>query len=124
EDFTHKLDSRISVFADLKLFDKKIIEKINVLTNQLQDLSKNEKPVLSHTDLSREHIFLNSKGDYVGFIDLDDLRGSNKFLDLAEISKEFSEEDFEHILNGYMEVTAIDKSEMMYEFKLTRIFWF
>lgn len=121
DDLTQKLDDRLSVYMSQEMLTNSQVNKILKLVAKLEDTNNNTSTI-AHTDISYAHIFHNN-GSYTGIIDLDDIRGADKYLDLAEASMSFSDMDYKNFLQGHLSISKISKEELSNEFRITRLFW-
>lgn len=122
EDLTNKLEERLSVYLKRGMINKSEQDNILKLAYLLKKIDSGS-PTLTHSDLSYEHIFYR-ESEYTGIIDFDDIRGSNVFLDLAEISIQLKPDHYQKFLEGYKNIIQISPEQMEYDFRITRLFWF
>jgi len=78
---------------------------------QILDVSS---AVLVHGDFDASHIF-HSAGQFTGFIDFGEIRGSNKLFDLATFAHNDSSPGrtaYGHLLDGYREITQLTDDDL------------
>ncbi len=112
----HDLDKlRIYDFSETE------IKKIKEYMIEAEKLLDVPKAVLVHGDFDISHIF-HDNNVYSGLIDFGEIRGCNKFYDLASFIGFYQDEkSYKYLLSGYREVTDLSERDL-YSVELMALF--
>lgn len=100
-----RIIDRLSYLKEEKILSNAICSNVESFLLQNKDKLNLEQAVLSHSDLSNEHIFFDGDA-YSGIIDFGDASAMSRYYDLAKYSLN-EPEDYPYLIEGYEKVTSL-----------------
>lgn len=99
---------RLSFLNEESILSNTVCNNIEGFLLQNKDKLSLEQAVLSHSDLSNEHIFFD-RDSYTGLIDFGDASAMSRYYDLAKYSLN-EPEDYQFLIEGYTKVESLPDS--------------
>lgn len=100
--------SRLSFLNEESILSNTVCNNIESFLLQNKDKLSLEQAVLSHSDLSNEHIYFDGDS-YTGLIDFGDASAMSRYYDLSKYSLN-EPEDYDYLIEGYTKVKSLPDS--------------